>query len=60
MELTNCMTGDIKNATMIIWEKNQDIYVFNDFLLFFNVFINIHEYQIMQNRIIFRTALLRI
>ena len=32
---------------MLIWGLTQLIYVFNDFPLFVNVFININEYDIL-------------
>ena len=36
--------------TILGW--NQLIYICNDFLLFFNVFINIHEYANYANKVL--------
>ena len=48
MDLSTRNIGDIKHASLIILI----IYVFKDYLLFFNIFINIYEYEIHSNRII--------
>ena len=52
MELSNCITDDIKRATMIIWGSNQRVYVFNDFPLFFLLLLVFVNTQFMQKKII--------
>ena len=52
MDPSNCISGDINNVTMIIWGLYQLIYGFNDFPLFSNIFVSIHEYTNYANEII--------
>ena len=52
MDLSNCITDDIKKNNAIMGMKSAYL-CFNDFPLFSNVFINIHEYANYANKIIF-------
>ena len=51
MDLSNCTIDYIKTCNNDNIGMNQPIYTFNDFPLFFSVFINIHEYANYANMI---------